>query len=134
MGSQPSEKQVYQAPSPWTPGNLIFRISDKQTNLLMGGNKVWAQKPRKENAQLLKSPFLSRGHRFYLLADKEEESGINSIWKRTQYFNHMFQMWRSLTGNQNHGIWQKGGGKTRSKNPRDSGRESKQPNIRCLWA
>jgi len=34
----------------------------------------------------------------------------------------MFQMLRSLTGNKNHGIWQKGGAKTRGKNPRSSKR------------
>lgn len=57
MGSQPSKKQVCQAPSPWTPGNLICRISDKQTNLLMGGNKVWAQPTKKRDWAAIKEPF-----------------------------------------------------------------------------
>lgn len=40
---------------------------------------------------------------------------FNFTWNTRRYCSHMFQMLRSLTGNKNHGIWQKRGGKTRRK-------------------
>lgn len=58
------------------PGNVIWGISDKQTNLLMVGNGVQLCQLRREIGPIVNSPFLSRGHCFSLLADKEDERGV----------------------------------------------------------
>lgn len=112
------------------PGNSIWGISDKWTNLLMVGKGVQLRKLRRETRPDTKGPFPFQRPSFPSSRwQRGWDRSLRFTWNSRWYCNRMFRMLSSPTGNKNNRIWQKEGGKARSQNPNDSEGENQSSQM-----